>query len=196
MRIGVIADTHLPSLIRSPDQLGPELREFLETVELILHAGDVTAPSVVAWCEQFAPVRVARGNNDLFEHPQLQETHIFDVLGWRIGLVHQLRPESRPMKALLDDGLGGQQVDILVAGDTHVERLEFRDNVLFINPGSPTLPHHKETRLGTAALLELAPESLKAEILCLGETKGKPNPGVPSKLGLERRNGTIQLTHA
>jgi hypothetical protein len=45
-------------------------------------------------------------------------------------------------------------------------------------------------------LLELAPESLKAEILCLGETKGKPNPGVPSKLGLERRNGTIQLTHA
>ena len=193
MRIGVIADTHLPSLIRTLDQLGPEMREFLETVDLILHAGDVTAPSVVTWCEQFAPVRVARGNNDLFEHPSVDDAHVFDALGWRIGLVHQVRPESRPMDALLDDGLGGEQVDILIAGDTHVERLEFRENVLFLNPGSPTLPHHKAMRLGTVALLELAEDGLHAEILRLGETAGMPNPGTASTLRLERRAGNTRI---
>ena len=193
MRIGVIADTHLPSLIRSPDQMGPEMREFLETVDLILHAGDVTAPSVLTWCEQFAPVRVARGNNDLFDHPNIDDTHVFDVLDWRIGLVHQVRPESRPMETLLDDGLGGEQVDILIAGDTHMERLEFRDNVLFMNPGSPTLPHHKDIRLGTAALLELAEDALHVEILRLGETDGMPNPGVASSLRLTRKAGQTRL---
>ena len=55
------------------------------------------------------------------------------------------------MHELLAQGLDGETVDVLIAGDTHVERLELRDGVLFINPGSPTLPHHKEVRLGTAA---------------------------------------------
>ena len=59
--------------------------------------GDVIAPSVVEWCEGFAPVKVARGNNDLFEHPAVAERHIFEVEGWKIGLVHEVRPESRPI---------------------------------------------------------------------------------------------------
>ncbi len=67
MRIALISDTHLPSLIRTPDELGPALGEFLATAELILHGGDVVRPSVLDWCEQFAPVVVAQGNNDAFE---------------------------------------------------------------------------------------------------------------------------------
>ena len=189
MRIGIISDTHLPSLIRSPDELGPQLGEFLSTVELILHAGDVTAPSVLSWCEQFAPISVARGNNDLFEHPSVADRHILTLAGWRIGVVHEVRPESRPMEVLLNEGLEGEQVDILIAGDTHVERLEFRDDVLFINPGSPTLPHHKEYRLGTAALLELDDGGVRAEIVLLGHTEGSPNPGTASTLALSRSNG-------
>ena len=83
MRIGVIADTHLPSIIRSVDELGPQLGELLEACDLILHAGDVTAPSVIDWCEQFAPTWIARGNNDLFEHSNLSDRHLFERCGWR-----------------------------------------------------------------------------------------------------------------
>ena len=54
-------------MIRQLDELGPEIGDFLATADLILHAGDVTAPGVVDWCEQFAPILVAEGNNDLFE---------------------------------------------------------------------------------------------------------------------------------
>ncbi|MEM7251710.1 MAG: metallophosphoesterase family protein [Pseudomonadota bacterium] len=186
MRIGIISDTHLPSLIRSPDELGPQMQDMLKTVELILHAGDVTAPSVLTWCERFAPTYVARGNNDLFEHPSVADRHVLELEGWRIGLVHEVRPETRPMATLLEEGLGGEAVDILIAGDTHVERLEFRDEVLFINPGSPTLPHHKEYRLGTAAILELTRERARGEIVVLGHSDGSPNPGNASEIELHR----------
>ena len=182
MRVGLITDTHLPSLMRSLGELGPEVADFLSTVELILHAGDVTAPRVIEWCEQFAPIRVARGNNDLFEHPSMEEVQLLDIEGWRIGMAHELRPESRPIQEILDTCLDGEEVDILIGGDTHVERLEYRDNVLLINSGSPNLPHHKETRLGTVGLLELEPGRVHAEIVHLGHTPGSPNPATAKHL--------------
>ena len=186
MRVGVIADTHLPSLIRSMDELGSETGEFLTTVELILHAGDVTAPSVLDWFEQFAPIYVARGNNDIFDHPSLEDGHLLEIEGWRIGITHELRPESRPIAEMREQCFPGEEIDILIAGDTHVERLECREGVVFLNPGSPTLPHHKEMRLGTVGLLDLTPKMLHAEIIVLGETPGSPNPGVPKALKIER----------
>jgi uncharacterized protein len=192
MRIGVISDTHLPSIIRHVDELGPQASEFLASVDLILHAGDVTAPSVLEWCEQFAPIKVARGNNDLFEHPQMADRHFFDLDGWRIGLVHEVRPESRPMAELLEDGLGGTPVDILITGDTHVQRLEFREKVLFMNPGSPTLPHHKEVRLGTLGLLDVSADKVRAQIVVLGQTHGSPNPGRPAQLTICRDAGGLR----
>ena len=101
-------------------------------------------------------------------------------------MVHELRPESRPMETLLGtSALDGEQVDVLIAGDTHVDRLEFRSDVLFINPGSPILPHQKETRLGTVGLMELSPGRVHAEIVTLGETPAAPNPGTPRHLAIE-----------
>ena len=73
MRIGLITDTHLPALIHSLDDLGPEAGAFFRTVDLILHGGDVTAPSVLDWLEQFAPVLVSKGNNDAFHDPRVQQ---------------------------------------------------------------------------------------------------------------------------
>tara|TARA_B110000263_G_C15243375_1_gene480498 strand:- start:263 stop:856 length:594 start_codon:yes stop_codon:yes gene_type:complete len=186
MRVGVIADTHLPSLIRSMDELGSVTGEFLTTVDLILHAGDVTAPSVLDWLEQFAPIFVARGNNDIFDHPSLSDGHLLEIEGWRIGLTHELRPESRPIEELKQQCFPGEEIDILIAGDTHVERLECREGVVFLNPGSPTLPHHKEVRLGTIGLLDLSVDVIRAEVIVLGDTVGSPNPGLPKELKVTR----------
>ena len=51
-----------------------------------------------------------------------------------------------------------------------------------VNSGSPNLPHHKETRLGTVGLLELEPGRLRAEIILLGHTAGTRNPGTQQHL--------------
>ena len=176
MRIGLIADTHLPSLVRSLDQLGPQTADALRGVDLILHAGDVTAPSVLDWCAQFGDVLIAEGNNDLFHDPRMAKRQFLDIEGWRIGMVHELRPESRPIGQLIDTALDGEQVDVIIGGDTHVERLEFRDNVLLVNSGSPILPHHLSTRLGTIGILDITRRRVRAEIVVLGHSDGLPNP--------------------
>lgn len=175
MRIGLVTDTHLPSLIRSLDDLGPQCAAFFRTVDLILHGGDVTAPSVLDWLEQFAPVLVSRGNNDDFSDPRMKPVQLLEVHGWRIGMAHDLAPESRSITDLQERCIGAP-VDIVIGGHTHLERLELREGVLLVNSGSPTLPHQKETRLGSVGLLELDGDHLHAAILPLGHSDGRRNP--------------------
>ncbi len=185
MKIGLISDTHLPQLLFSLDQLGPEIGDALRGVDLILHGGDVTVKGVIDWCEQFAPVLVARGNNDIFDDPRMSEHQFLDVDGVRIGMAHELRPESRPIAEILRSSLAGEQVDVLIGGDTHVERLEYRDGVLLINSGSPSLPHHFSTRLGTVGHLTIEHGRIAAEIFALGPTPGQRNPGRPQHVVIE-----------
>ncbi|MGE3594482.1 MAG: metallophosphoesterase [Dehalococcoidia bacterium] len=186
MRIGLITDTHLPALIRSLDDLGPEARAFFRTVDLILHAGDVTAPSVLDWLDQFAPVVVAQGNNDDFRDPRMKPVQMLDVHGWRIGMVHNLAPETRAITAMRGRHFDDEPVDIMIGGHTHLERLEVRESVLIVNSGSPTLPHHKETRLGTLGLLEFDGDHLHAEVFLLGHTDGRKNPARALRLAHRR----------
>ena len=175
MRIGILSDTHLPNLIWHLDELGPEIATFFSTVELILHSGDLTSPMVLDWLEQFATVLCTTGNNDPIVDARCKEVGIIDLHGWRLGMVHSLKRGFRPMDEL--QKLFPTPVQIMIAGDTHYEVLEHREGVVVLNSGSPTFPHHKDLRLGTVGLLELAPGRLHAEIVVLGQTPGKPNPG-------------------
>lgn len=175
MRIGILTDTHLPNLIRHLDGLGPEPAKFFSSVDLILHSGDVTWTAVLDWLEQFAPVVCATGNNDNMPDPRSKPVQMLEVEGWRIGMVHDLGPETRPVAQL--QKTFPSPVDIMVAGHTHYELLEYREGVLLLNSGSITFPHNKELRLGTVGLLELSKGNLHAEIIVLGHTPGSPNPG-------------------
>jgi predicted phosphodiesterase len=130
---------------------------------------------VLDWLEPFAPVVCTTGNNDPIVDSRCQDVAILDLQGWRLGMVHSLRRGFRPMAELQQ--LFPAPVQIMIAGDTHYEVLESREGVVVLNSGSPTFPHHKDLRLGTVGLLELAPGKLHAEIVLLGQTPGKLNPG-------------------
>jgi putative phosphoesterase len=183
MRIGILSDTHLPNLIRHLDELGPEIATFFSTVELILHSGDLTSPMVLDWLESFAPVVCTTGNNDPIVDSRCKEVEILDLHGWRLGMVHSLRRGFRPMAELQQ--LFPTPVQIMIAGDTHYEVLECREGVVVLNSGSPTFPHHKDLRLGTVGLLELAPGRLHAEVVVLGQTPERPNPGRAMTLDIQ-----------
>ncbi len=187
MRIGLITDTHLPNHIRSLEELGPEPGNFLSNVDLILHGGDLTSPTVLDWCEQFAPVLCSTGNNDPIPDPRMSDVQTLHVEGWFIGMAHSLEGQFRPIKDL--QKIFPSPVDIMISGHTHQERLELREGIVLVNSGSITFPQHKELRLGTVGLLDLAPDTLKAEIFPLGETPGSPNPG--TKLYLEISGGKV-----
>ncbi len=184
MIIGLLTDTHLPNLIRQLEELGPEPAEFFSSVDLILHGGDLTAPYVLDWLEQFAPVICSTGNNDPIPDSRCEEVQVMDVEGWRVGMTHSLEGQFRPVSVLSQYFPG--PVDVMIAGHTHEERLEHREGVTLINSGSITFPHHKELRLGTVGLLELTEHQLKAKVFPLGETVGRPNPGREIALELHR----------
>ena len=184
MRIGVLSDTHLPALVRQLDELGPEPAAFFSSVDLILHSGDLTSPIVLDWLEQFAPTLCATGNNDPIPDPRSQDVQVLEEEGWRIGMVHSLVPESQPLARL--QSAFPTAVDIIISGHTHGDALEVREGVVLLNSGSITFPRHKSLRLGTVGLLELAPRRLHGEIIVLGHTEGKPNPGEPAALDIQK----------
>ena len=116
---------------------------------------------------------------------------MLEIEGWQIGMIHSLKRGFRPMPELLE--LFPSPVDIMIAGDTHLDLLEYRDGVVVLNSGSPTFPHHKDLRLGTVGLLELSSGRLNAEIQLLGHTPGKPNPGTARRLEIHH-DQVIQLS--
>lgn len=189
MRIGLLADTHLPASVPDLDQLGSTAAEFLASVDLILHAGDVILPSVLDWCAQFAPVLCSGGGHDHFHDDRKSPVVIVEHVGWRIGMVHDVEaipPTINTVEQLKDVVYRDRDLDILVAGDSHYERLVYRDGTVLMDPGSPIFPHHKSTRLGSMGLIELTADGVHAEIVVLGHSDGAPNPCTPARLDLDR----------
>jgi uncharacterized protein len=175
-RIGILSDTHMPAELKV---LWDEVRLAFAGVDLILHSGDIVHPMVLDQLEAWAPVVAAVGNNDVYvRDARVAVTQWLDVDGFRIAMVHDMEPEDEPIDELCRKYLRGERPDVIVTGHTHYERMDFRDGVLQVNSGSPVHPHLWSTRLGTVALLDLEPGSLRAKIVRLGETDGRRNPGV------------------
>src|SRR5262249_60650858 len=83
MLVGLISDTH--GLLR------PEALAALAGVELILHAGDVGAPTVLRGLARIAPVRAVRGNNDKGGWAaRLPHTDVVEAAGARAFILHDL----------------------------------------------------------------------------------------------------------
>lgn len=169
MRIGLIADTHIPEACeRLPDAVFAAFRE----VDLVMHAGDVYINSVIDELAAIAPVLVAIGNGDegseyhrhrLDPDDRVRETHLLEVEGLRVGLAHELpTPDETPGAAFsnaMERHFGGP-VDILVQGHSHVEGTRRFGATLVVNPGSATLPHNLVDRPGTVGILEIFPGGL------------------------------------
>ena len=167
MLIGLISDTHIPEA--GPD-LPEEVFEAFRGVDLILHAGDMHVIGVLDILERIAPVLAARGNGDhpvrlnpnrpgVPDDPRVKEAHIIMLEGFTLGLTHTFpTPGEVPWERVTGaiQRVFGQDVDIVVCGDTHVELVFQEEGPLLVNPGSPTLPHNRVEMLGTVALMELS----------------------------------------
>jgi putative phosphoesterase len=120
-RVGVISDTH--GLLR------PEAVAALDGCALIVHAGDVGAPKVLAALEAVAPVHAVRGNVDHGSWAgALPEALTLTVGVHRIHVLHDLS-QLAPAPA-------GEVYDVVVTGHSHRPQIERRAGVLFVNPGS------------------------------------------------------------
>lgn len=179
MKIGLISDTHIPSVGPEPP---PQVVRAFQGVDLILHAGDIYVASCIDWLERIAPVKAttswaasAREGSGRVGIPVVVEAD-----GRSIGLVHELiltgmnddalpgAIESRfPHDRSLPNDLRsifGTTVDIVVFGYTHEALIEQHQGVLFVNPGSPSMVK-QVVKLGTVAILDLTPQGQEARIV-------------------------------
>jgi uncharacterized protein len=178
MRIGLISDTHIPEARPS---LWPQVLDAFEGVDLIFHAGDIHELHVLDTLEQVAPVYAARGNGEdgsagrpvQPEDPRVRYAWRLELEGVSIGLTHYVpvleRPPNLTLARWVERFFPEGAPDVIVSGDTHVERIERLHGVLCVNPGSPTYPHHYDTQLGTIGFLDLDNGQASASIWRLGE---------------------------
>ncbi len=121
LRIGLVSDTH--GLLR------PEAQAFLAGSDFIVHAGDVGNPQILEALSALAPLTVVRGNNDHGDWAdRLRDRECLEAGGLRVYAIHDLADlRSVPV---------GSRVDVVVSGHSHAPRVESRDDVLYVNPGS------------------------------------------------------------
>src|SRR4029450_5900056 len=119
--IGLISDTH--GLIR------PEALDALQRVELIIHAGDIGKPEVIAALKAIAPVLAIKGNNDIGAWAKpLPDTKLVKSCNTRLFVIHNLKE--------LDCDPVARGYQVVVSGHSHKPSVSTRDGVLFVNPGS------------------------------------------------------------
>jgi putative phosphoesterase len=117
----VISDTH--GLVR------PEAVAALAGVERIVHAGDIGSPDVLQALARVAPVTAVRGNNDRGAWARaIPETEVVEVDGVSLYVLHDLHELD------LDPRAAGFAA--VIAGHSHQPRVDERDGVLYLNPGS------------------------------------------------------------
>lgn len=83
--MGVVADSHVGEFL---DALPDAAMDALAGCDLILHAGDLSVPSVIDDLAALAPVVAVRGDHDRLEGLVLPLTATVGVRGHRIGLTH------------------------------------------------------------------------------------------------------------
>jgi putative phosphoesterase len=169
MRIGLLADTHIPDVA---NELPPEITGIFLGVDLILHAGDIYAQSVLDDLENIAPVLAARGDDDYLSElrdERVREKHVLQIEGHTLWLVHERAYYFQSAWAQSRVPIGQEKYDfpdIVVFGHEHRTVERCIDNILFMSPGSPTFLEYRYG-LGTVGILDIGSDRVDVQIIQL-----------------------------
>jgi len=151
--VGVISDTH--GLLR------PQALTALAGVDLIVHAGDIGSPAILAVLGAIAPVLAVRGNNDreawAASIPEIATT---EIAGKRLYVIHDFKMLAGDPAAL--------GVDVIISGHSHRPSVQHRSSVVLLNPGSAG-PRRFSLPIAVARL-HLGPAGPRVEIVELDVT--------------------------
>ena len=189
LRLGLIADTHIPE---ARARLWPQVFDAFAGCDAILHSGDIHELWLLDQLEQVAPVFAARGNGDegfggrprARGDARVHDTWILQLRGaglpgLRVGIIHDLTIPEVPPHLTVDNvsrrRFGAEPgtpeaLDVVVYGDTHVQRIDVIGPTLCVNPGSPTYPRNLETQLGTIGFLDLDGTAARVSLCQLTES--------------------------
>lgn len=136
MKIGVIADTHIPDRAKG---LPPKVLEAFKKVDMVIHAGDLVEACVLDELKSVCKdVRGVWGNMDPYEiRKELPEKAVIVIGGHKIGVMHGYgNPAS--LIDILKEAFAKDKVDMVIFGHSHSATNEKKDGIIYFNPGSPT----------------------------------------------------------
>ena len=146
----MISDTH--GLLR------PEALCALKNSSHIIHAGDIGGPEILVALRAIAPMTVVRGNNDREAWADsIPITQTLTIRKRKIFVIHNLQEMQ------IDPDL--EQMSIVISGHSHRPKIEHRNGILFLNPGSAG-PRRFSLPIAIA-LLHVSEETARARIITL-----------------------------
>ncbi len=159
MKVLVLADTHVPSRCR---EMPDEVWDLIEEADAVIHAGDFDSHKVYQQIEEKSGQLFAVfGNMDSRSlHRSLEDNLNIELEDVKITLTHghrwgRPRP-SRLARRFVDE------TDVLVYGHLHQPVNRRFQDMLILNPGSPTDPR---SGAPTYAWLTLDEGQAQAEIM-------------------------------
>ena len=160
--ISIISDTH--GLLRD------EVMEVLNKSDAILHAGDFADQKTYEALKDLENFHAVKGNCDFLWAKELPDNLLIELLGFKFFMCH--KPQDVP-KLL-------PEVDFVINGHTHTYKVEEKEKVTYINPGSCGNAGFK--RAATMAQLLINEEDHTFEVRKIELLKGWDGSGSP-KLG-------------
>ena len=125
MKIGIISDTH--------GSLPQKVLTLFKGVKAIFHAGDIGSFSVIEDLADIAPVYAVAGNMDRGAlAKRFPKTDLIELNDFCVYMIHELY--------LLDIDPATAGVNCVIFGHTHTPHIEEKGGVLFVNPGSASIP--------------------------------------------------------
>ena len=183
-KIGLISDTHVPDRAKS---IPKKLNYLFKNVDLILHAGDITAPGVLDELADIAECFAVRGNNSgdkkRFAPPLSKVMTVELAHEFRLRIFHGV---ENFFQRVMDNAVGragffpiasqmvfkrvqkySDNVDGLLFGHCHWPFIRKHRDVIYVNPGRG----FKKSE-SSCGILTLKEQQIEIQILPLG-AKGR-----------------------
>ncbi|SCI21566.1 MULTISPECIES: metallophosphoesterase family protein [unclassified Romboutsia] len=137
MRIGIVSDTH-----RMENFINKAI-PYLKECDLIIHAGDNFIDSKYIHKMTGIDIIAVKGNCD-FEH--IEDEIIFYIEDKTIFLCHGDNYGVKYGLNEIERAAINYEANIVIFGHTHIPLSIKKDNIIYINPGSTSIPRGGSSR--------------------------------------------------
>ncbi|TZE81713.1 metallophosphoesterase family protein [Calorimonas adulescens] len=161
MRIGIISDTH---------RLWGRIEEALRTmgkVDMILHLGDnVSDAEDIRNILRDIPVVAVKGNCDSTDNLPEERTLLLE--GRKIFMTHGHRYNVKYDFSDIYKRAKEVEADIALFGHSHLPIILRKSDIIFINPGSTSMPKHGSSP--SCAILTIEDNRIDARLLTVSKS--------------------------
>ena len=156
MKIGVISDTH-----GYIDGCLEKLKQ-IDNLNIVIHLGDYVRDALKIENELGKKVIYVKGNCDFSEN-NVEEDKLIEIEGKKIFITHgHLYSVKSDINRIFYRGKE-LDADMILFGHSHASMIIESENILILNPGSPTIPRGGSKK--SIGIIEIVNGKIKSEII-------------------------------